>query len=66
MVEPNTANLRICLLNVNSLLAGINLQQLIDSQCSKLYSTVIIENQFDVTAVSETWLDPSITDELIW
>ena len=67
MAEENL-NFKICHLNVNSLLAGVNISRHIDSQQSKfdeIHSTLIIENQFDIIALSETWLDNSISDELI-
>jgi hypothetical protein len=61
-------NFKICHLNVNSLLAGVNISRHIDSQQSKfdeIHTTLITEYQFDIIALSETWLDNSISDALI-
>lgn len=61
-------NLKLCHLNVNSLLAGVNPSLHIDSQSSKfdeIYSVLVQDSKFDVIAMTETWLDESITDGII-
>ena len=63
---PEGNPIRFCHLNARSILAGIDLEQHIDSQYSLLddiYETLVYDNEFDVIAVSETWLKDNVTEE---
>jgi hypothetical protein len=66
-ISDNT-HLKICHLNVNSLLAGVRTDRHVPSQCSKLdeiYDSFVIQHEYDVLALTETWLDGSIQDDMI-
>ena len=55
-----------CHLNAQSLLSGVDLTRHIPSQQSKLdeiYSVLAIERNFDVIAITETWLTPCVHSE---
>ena len=58
----------VCHANVQSLLAGININQHIPSQHSKLddiYSGLIRDHNFDVISLTETWLTNIHTEDMI-
>ena len=53
---------------MNSLLAGVNTSLHVESQCSKfdeIYSVLVHDLEFDVIAMSETWLDESIANATV-
>ena len=60
MVEHAESNLTLCHLNIQSLLANVNVNQCVLSQYSKLdeiCTTLVYEHNFDIIALSETWLN---------
>ena len=60
--------LSFCHVNIQSLLAGVNLEQHIPSQVSKLdeiQATLIDHHKFHVISLSETWLKASTQNENI-
>ena len=52
--------LKLCHVNMRSLIPGDR-----SIKIDELYSTLCMENKFDLICVTETWLDNSITDECI-
>ncbi len=67
-VKPNPGPLKFCHLNARSLLAGVDLEQHIDDQYSLLddiYETLVFEGDFDVIAISESWLKDNVRDDVL-
>ena len=57
--------LSVCQLNVQSLLAGVDLTKHIQSQTCKLdeiYTTLVTDLKFDIIALTETWLTNNHSD----
>ena len=68
MSNNNNSMLKVCHLNVNSLTADVNLNRYVPAQHSKLdeiYSSLAIDNSFDVISLSETWLNENIPNDAI-
>ena len=62
----NLSQLSVCQLNVQSLLAGVDLKKHIDSQVNKIdeiCSTLISDHKFDILALTETWLTDKHSNE---
>ena len=58
-------NLTLCHLNIQSLLANVNVNQHVSSQYSKLdeiYTILVNDHSFDIIALSETWLNAAHLD----
>ncbi len=65
-VKPNPGPVTFCHLNARSLLAGVDLETHISSQYSlldEIYETLVYDFDFDLIAVSETWLKDNIGDD---
>ena len=63
-----TDNLSFCHVNIQSMLANVNLEQHIPSQMSKLdeiQATLIDQHKFHVISLSETWLKQPTSDDCI-
>ncbi len=64
-IESNPGPLRFCHLNARSLLSDIDLSQHLQHQYSlldEIYETLVYRNEFDIIAISETWLKDSVPD----
>ncbi len=67
-VPPNPGPLKFCHLNARSILAGVDLDQHIDDQYSLLddiYASLVYTNDFDVIAISETWLKDNVREDAL-
>ncbi len=67
-VHPNPGPLKFCHLNARSILAGVDLEKHIDDQYSLLddiYETLVYTNDFDVIAISETWLKDNTREDAL-
>ena len=67
-VHPNPGPLKFCHLNARSILAGVDLNQHIDDQYSLLddiYEALVYINDFDVIAISETWLKDNVREDAL-
>ena len=63
-----TEQLSFCHMNIQSLLAGVNTALHIPSQESKLddiYTKLVLENNYHIIALTETWLNNSHSDNSI-
>ena len=63
-----TEQLSFCHMNIQSLLAGVNTALHIPSQESKLddiYTKFVLENNYQIIALTETWLNNSHQDYLV-
>ena len=58
---PNT-NISLCHINIHSMF-GQGLTK--HSKLDEIHSTLCVQEQYDIIAVTETWLDGSISDECI-
>ena len=67
ILQPHTENeLALCHINIQSLLAGVNTTQHIQSQLSKLdeiQTTLVHEYHFDIIAITESWLTKTHSNE---
>ncbi len=64
-VESNPGPLRFCHLNARSLLSDVDLNQHIQHQYSlldEIYETLVYRSDFDIIAISETWLKDNVPD----
>ncbi len=64
-IKPNPGPISFCHLNARSLLSGVDLETHIASQYSlldEIYETLVYDFDFDIIAVSETWLKDNIGD----
>ncbi len=62
-IKPNPGPISFCHLNARSLLSGVDLETHIASQYSlldEIYETLVYDFDFDIIAVSETWLKDNI------
>ncbi len=67
-IPPNPGPLTFCHLNARSILAGVDLEQHIDDQYSLLddiYETLVYSHNFDVIAISETWLKDNVREDAL-
>ncbi len=67
-VHPNPGPLKFCHLNARSILAGVDLDVHMDDQYSLLddiYECLVYINEFDVIAISETWLKDNVRDDAL-
>ncbi len=65
-IHPNPGPISFCHLNARSLLSGVDLETHIASQYSlldEIYETLVYDFDFDIIAVSETWLKDTIGDD---
>ncbi len=63
-IESNPGPLTFCHLNARSLLSDVDINQHIQHQYSlldEIYETLVYQNNFDVIAISETWLTDNIS-----
>ena len=68
VVTESAHTFSFCHVNVQSLLAGINTNQHVPSQYSKLdeiYTNLVTENNFDVISLTETWLNSLHTEDMV-
>ncbi len=64
-IESNPGPIRFCHLNARSLLSDIDINQHIQHQYSlldEIYETLVYRSDFDVVAISETWLKDNVPD----
>ncbi len=62
-IESNPGPLRFCHLNARSLLSDVDITQHIQHQYSlldEIYETLVYRSDFDIIAVSETWLSDNV------
>ncbi len=62
-IELNPGPIKFCHLNARSLLAGVDITQHIQHQYSLLddiYECLVYQNEFDLIAISETWLKDNV------
>ena len=67
-VSPNPGPVKFCHLNARSLLAGVDLEQHMDDQQSLLYDiyeALVYTNDFDIIAISETWLKDNVREDAL-
>ncbi len=67
-VSPNPGPVKFCHLNARSLLAGVDLNKHIDDQYSlldEIHETLIHIGDFDIIAISETWLKDNINEDVL-
>ncbi len=67
-VQPNPGPVKFCHLNARSLLAGVDLEQHMDDQYSLLddiYEALVYTNDFDIIAISETWLKDNVREDAL-
>ncbi len=67
-VPPNPGPVKFCHLNARSLLAGVDLEQHMDDQYSLLddiYEALVYTNDFDIIAISETWLKDNVREDAL-
>ena len=70
-IHPNPGPpkpLSFCHLNAQSLLSGVDITRHIPAQHSKLdeiFSVLALDRDFDIIAISETWLTPCIDSDEI-
>ncbi len=67
-VPPNPGPVKFCHLNARSLLAGVDLEQHMDDQYSLLddiYEALVYINDFDIIAISETWLKDNVREDAL-
>ncbi len=65
-IQPNPGPISFCHLNARSLLSGVDLETHIASQYSllgEIYETLVYDFDFDIIAVSETWLKDNVGDD---
>ncbi len=65
-IHPNPGPISFCHLNARSSLSGVDLDTHIASQYSlldEIYETLVYDFDFDIIAVSETWLKDNIGDD---
>ncbi len=67
-VPPNPGPMKFCHLNARSLLAGVDLDLHMDDQYSlldEIYECLVYINEFDIIAISETWLKDNVRDDAL-
>ncbi len=67
-VPPNPGPMKFCHLNARSILSGVDLDTHIDDQYSLLddiYECLVYINEFDVIAISETWLKDNVREDAL-
>ncbi len=67
-VPPNPGPMKFCHLNARSLLAGVDLDVHMDDQYSlldEIYECLVYINEFDVIAISETWLKDNTREDAL-
>ncbi len=67
-VPPNPGPMKFCHLNARSILSGVDLNTHMEDQYSLLddiYECLVYINEFDVIAISETWLKDSVREDAL-
>ena len=67
-VSPNPGPMKFCHLNDRLILSGVDLDTHIEDQYSLLddiYECLVYINEFDVIAISETWLKDSVREDAL-
>ena len=67
-VPPNPGPMKFCHLNARSILSGVDLDTHMDDQYSLLddiYECLVYINEFDVIAISETWLKDNVREDAL-
>ncbi len=67
-VPPNPGPMKFCHLNARSLLSGVDLDTHMDDQYSLLddiYECLVYINDFDLIAISETWLKDNVREDAL-